>query len=226
MTFSLVARCAQTGRFGMVVSSSSPAVAARCSHARAGVGAAASQNVTDPTLGPRLLDLMAGGMSAPEAMARTVATAPHVAWRQLLAVDAAGRTAAHSGASTLGINAVAEGQGAAAAGNLLANPDVPAAMLGAFAAAGGDFVDRLVAALRAGRDAGGEAGPVRSAGLVIVDRESWPAAELRCDWSDDACPIEAVARAWAVYAPQMAAYLARARDPEAAPAFGVPGERR
>ncbi|MBM3612669.1 MAG: DUF1028 domain-containing protein, partial [Alphaproteobacteria bacterium] len=52
------------------------------------------------------------------------------------------------------------------------------------------------------------------------------AAELRCDWSDDACPIEAVARAWAVYAPQMAAYLARARDPEAAPAFGVPGERR
>ncbi|MGA1275753.1 MAG: DUF1028 domain-containing protein, partial [Gemmobacter sp.] len=60
MTFSLVARCAETGRFGMVVSSSSPAVAARCAHARAGVGAAASQNVTDPTLGPRLLDLMAG----------------------------------------------------------------------------------------------------------------------------------------------------------------------
>lgn len=60
MTFSLVARCTQTGRFGMVVSSSSPAVAARCAHARAGVGAAASQNVTDPTLGPRLLDLMAG----------------------------------------------------------------------------------------------------------------------------------------------------------------------
>ena len=51
MTFSLVARCAQTGRFGMVVSSSSPAVAARCAHARAGVGAAASQNVTDPRWG-------------------------------------------------------------------------------------------------------------------------------------------------------------------------------
>ena len=226
MTFSLVARCAETGRFGMVVSSSSPAVAARCAHARAGVGAAASQNVTDPTLGPRLLDLMAGGLGAPEAMARVVATAPHIAWRQLLAVDAEGRTAVHSGAKTLGVHATAEGEGAAAAGNLLAGPGVPAAMLAAFGAAAGDFGDRLIAALEAGLAAGGEAGPVRSAGLLIVDRESWPVAELRCDWSDDACPIAAVARAWQVYAPQMPAYVARAHDPDAAPSFGVPGDRR
>ena len=53
MTFSLVARCARTGMFGMVISSSSPAVAARCAHARAGVGVVASQNITDPALGPR-----------------------------------------------------------------------------------------------------------------------------------------------------------------------------
>ncbi|GIR51209.1 MAG: hypothetical protein CM15mP60_2700 [Alphaproteobacteria bacterium] len=52
MTFSIVARCAKTGQFGMAVASSSPAVAARCAYARAGVGAAASQNVTDPRLGP------------------------------------------------------------------------------------------------------------------------------------------------------------------------------
>ncbi|PKP74850.1 MAG: DUF1028 domain-containing protein, partial [Alphaproteobacteria bacterium HGW-Alphaproteobacteria-6] len=58
MTFSLVARCAETGMFGVAISSSSPAVAARCAHARAGVGAVASQNVTDPRLGPRILDLM------------------------------------------------------------------------------------------------------------------------------------------------------------------------
>ena len=63
MTFSLVARCEKTGMFGMAISSSSPAVAARCSFARAGVGAVASQNVTDPSLGPLTLDLMAGGMS-------------------------------------------------------------------------------------------------------------------------------------------------------------------
>ena len=59
MTFSIVARCADTGMFGVAVSSSSPAVAARCAYARAGVGAVASQNVTDPRLGPQGLDLMA-----------------------------------------------------------------------------------------------------------------------------------------------------------------------
>nr|MDA3887496.1 DUF1028 domain-containing protein [Allgaiera sp.] len=58
MTFSLVACCPDTGRLGMVISSSSPAVAARCAHARAGVGVVASQNVTDPRLGGRALDLL------------------------------------------------------------------------------------------------------------------------------------------------------------------------
>ncbi|MEO1140643.1 MAG: DUF1028 domain-containing protein, partial [Pseudomonadota bacterium] len=62
MTFSLVARCAQTGMFGVAIASSSPAVSARCSYTRAGVGAVASQNITDPRLGPFTLDLMQGGM--------------------------------------------------------------------------------------------------------------------------------------------------------------------
>ena len=68
MTFSLVARCAETGMFGLAISSSSPAVAARCAYARAGVGAVASQNVTDPLLGPLALDFMENGMSAVEAI--------------------------------------------------------------------------------------------------------------------------------------------------------------
>jgi uncharacterized Ntn-hydrolase superfamily protein len=225
MTFSLLARCPDTLRFGMVISSSSPAVAARCAHARAGVGVIASQNITDPALGPRLLDRMAGGMTAGQAMADVVATAPHVAYRQLMAVDAAGRVASHSGAHTLGIWAVEEGVGVIAGGNLLANTGVPGAMVAAFADTPGDVGDRLIAALIAGRDAGGEAGPVHSAGLLMVDHESWPVAELRCDWADEDCPIDAVARAWAVYAPQMAAYVTRARDPRAAPSYGVPGDR-
>ena len=64
MTFSLVGRCARTGMLGIAVSSSSPAVAARCAHVRAGVGAVGSQNVTDPRLGPRLLDRLAAGDAA------------------------------------------------------------------------------------------------------------------------------------------------------------------
>lgn len=224
MTFSLLARCARTGQFGMVISSSSPAVAARCAHARAGVGVAATQNITDPALGPRLLDLMEQGASAPEAMARVLAEAPFVDYRQLMCIDRAGRVASHSGAKTLGVWALAEGAGVVAGGNLLAGPGVPAAMVAGFEAAGGDFGDRLVAALQAGAAAGGEAGPVHSAGLLIVDRESWPLASLRCDWDEAARPIEAVARAWAVYAPQMAAYVQRARDPREAPSYGVPGD--
>jgi uncharacterized Ntn-hydrolase superfamily protein len=78
VTFSIAARCAESGMFGLAVSSSSPAVGARCGYARAGVGAVASQNITDPTLGPWLLDLMAGGASAEEAMQQIVAAAPHV----------------------------------------------------------------------------------------------------------------------------------------------------
>ena len=224
MTFSLLARCPETGAFGMVISSSSPAVAARCAHARAGVGVAATQNITDPALGPRLLDLMEAGASAAGAMAQVVAKAAHVEYRQLMCVDAQGRVASHSGAKTLGTWALAEGEGAIAGGNLLASTGVPAAMLAGFAAAKGTFGDRLVAGLLAGRDAGGEAGPVHSAGLLVVDRESWPVAWLRADWSEAATPIEEVARAWAVYQPQMAAYVQRARDPREAPSYGVPGD--
>jgi uncharacterized Ntn-hydrolase superfamily protein len=224
MTFSLLARCPETGAFGMVISSSSPAVAARCAHARAGIGAAATQNITDPTLGPRLLDALAAGADARTAMQQITTTAPHIDYRQLMVVDRSGQTAAHCGSRILGIWGIAEGPGVIAGGNLLAHAGVPQAMVDVFTAANGPLGDRLVAALLAGRDAGGEAGPVHSAGLLMVDRESWPVAELRIDWSDDARPIDAVARAWQVYAPQMAAYIQRAKDPREAPSYGVPGD--
>lgn len=223
MTFSLVARCTGTGRFGMVISSSSPAVAARCAHARSGVGAVASQNVTDPRLGPRTLDLMAGGSGARDAVAEIARTAPHAEYRQLLAIGRTGPPGLHSGPRALGIRAEAAGTDCAAGGNLLAHDRVPAAMVAAFEAASGALPERLLAALRAGLDAGGEAGPVHSAGLLVVDAQPWPYADLRCDWTEG-CPVAAVEAAWAVYAPQAEAYVTRALDPSAAPAYGVPGD--
>jgi uncharacterized Ntn-hydrolase superfamily protein len=224
MTFSLVGRCARTGMVGTAVTSSSPAVAARCAHARAGAGAAASQNVTDPRLGPAVLDLMAAGRSAQEAVDAALAKAPGAAYRQLTAVDEAGSTGAFSGAHTLGTNAVARGDGAVAAGNLLASEAVPDAMVAAFAADPAAHLGaRLVAALKAGLDAGGEEGPVRSAGLVVCDRVEWPVADLRVDWDDD--PIGRLAELWALWAPQAADYVTRALDPGSSPSFGVPGDR-
>ena len=80
----------------------------------------------------------------------------------------------------------------------------PGAMVAAFEGAKGTLGDRLIAAMQAGIALGGEAGPVHSAGLKMVDKLSWPVADLRCDWIDDGCPIDAVARAWEVYRPQMA----------------------
>ena len=224
MTFSIIGHCPETGMFGMAISSSSPAVAARCAFARADVGVVSTQNVTDPRLGPHALDLMGRGASAAEAVAILARSGgKHMAWRQVLALGRSGESAIHSGTNVLGMWSEAQGIDTAAAGNLLADGGVPEVMVQHFQSSTGHLGARLVGALRAGLDAGGEAGPVHSAGLLVVDKESWPLAELRIDWTDD-CPVAALEAAWEVYAPQMQDYVTRALNPEAAPSYGVPGD--
>ncbi len=223
MTISIAGRCARTGQFGVAISSSSPAVAARCAWARAGVGAACTQNITDPRLGPALLDRLEAGDSARQAMTAVVAAEPLIAYRQLTAIDRAGDTAMWSGSGTLGTNDAVDGDDCVAAGNLLANGDVPLAMTRAFAERPEDELGtRLVAALAAGLEAGGEAGPVHSAGLLVVSDTPWPLTDLRVDWSDD--PIAELAALWRLWRPQAEAYRLRALDPAAAPSYGVPGD--
>ncbi len=223
MTFSLVARCAETGMFGMAVASSSPAVAARCAYARAGVGAVASQNVTDPSLGPKTLDLIESGLDAQSAIVAIKKTEKFLEYRQILAVDRLGNTAIHSGENSLGIWAQAEGDNVASGGNLLANDQVPVAIVSGFIVATGHIGDRLLAAMHAGLYAGGEAGPIHSAGMKIVDNVSWPVADLRCDWTAN-CPIRTVETAWQVYKPQVDVYKQRALNPSETPSYGVPGD--
>ena len=209
---------------GCVVSSSSPAVGARCLHVRAGVGAAASQNITDPRLGPRLLDLLADGSSPRKAIDEIVGGEPNVEYRQLTAVDLDGRTGAFSGTNALGRHAVAEVEGAVAAGNLLADVGVVEAMVEAFDRSASDHLgDRLIAALRAGLEAGGEEGSVRAAGLLVAGKVAWPIADLRVDWDDD--PIGELAGLWRLWKPQMDSYVTRALEPSDAPSFDVPGAR-
>lgn len=225
MTFSIAARCPETGMFGVAVCSSSPAVAARCAFVRAGVGAALSQNVTDPALGQRLLDRLGQGLSAEAAIRETITQEPYRAFRQLVAIGADGPPAAYSGAHMLGANAIASTEHAIAAGNLLADPQVPTVMVAAFDRAEGALGQRILAAMVAGRDSGGEAGPVHSAGLMLADTLTWPIADLRVDWTD-ADPIAALEALWQRYRPQMAAYVQRAIAPDAAPSYGVPGDER
>ncbi|MGH3205301.1 MAG: DUF1028 domain-containing protein, partial [Streptosporangiaceae bacterium] len=189
------------------------AVAARCVAARAGVGAVCSQSTTDPRLRDALLSAMADGLAAHDALAALVDRAPDVAYRQLVAVDEAGGSAAYSGALALGEATDVRGAGAAAAGNLLADRGVPAAMLAAFTGRVGDNLgDRLVAALQAGLAAGGEVSPVRSAGMVIAEAVPWPVTDLRVDWHDD--PVGQLAGLWPLWQPQAEAYVGRALRPD------------
>jgi len=223
MTFSLLGRCDRSHALGMVVTSSSPAVAARCAFARAGVGLVATQNVTDPRLGPKGLDWLQGGLSAKSVIDHLIADAPHAEWRQLAVLTADGDGAFHHGAKTLGTHGGARGQDCVAAGNLLAGESVPAAMVSAFEASdGADLGDRLIAALSAGLAAGGEAGPVHSAGMLMVRDVTWPVADLRIDWSES--PIADLSALWDRWKPEMDGYVTRALDPDSAPSYGVPGD--
>jgi len=230
MTFAVLASDGG-GRFGMAVSSSSPAVGARCIHLRPGVGGAASQNITDPRLGTRLLDAVADLGDAAAALEKVRADTPDVEYRQLMVVDGAGRTASFSGAHTLGVHATASGPsgpsvvasaGVVAGGNLLASDGVPAAIVAAFTGATGELEQRLVTALAAGLAAGGEAGPVRSAGLAVVADVAWRVTDLRVDWHDD--PIGELARLVELWLPQRDDYVSRGLAPGSAPSYGVPGD--
>jgi uncharacterized Ntn-hydrolase superfamily protein len=223
MTFSIVARVADAAFFGVGIASSSPAVAARCVCARAGVGAAASQNLTNPALGPAVLSMLGRGIQAQEAVEVTFANEPYRDHRQLLAIGRTGPPSIRSGAAALGVHSEAIGMHSAAAGNLLACANVPAAMVAAFEAARGNIANRILAALRAAMDAGGEAGAVHSAGLYVVRDVSWPVIDLRVDWVE-IDPIGKLSSIYDIYEPQMDAYVQRARNPAAAPGFNVPGD--
>lgn len=222
MTFSIVARTPDAQFFGVAIASSSPAVAARCAHARAGAGAVATQNITDPALGPIILESLSQGGTPDAALEAALGATPFAAYRQVLAIAAQGPPAIHSGVRALGLAGSAVGAHCAAAGNLLAHPEVPNAMIAAFEAAGGHLGSRLLHALRAGAERGGEAGPIHSAGVLIVRDVSWPIVDLRVDWSDD--PVADLQRIWEIYAPQIDDYVQRAIDPGRAPGFGVAGD--
>ena len=119
---------------------------------------------------------------------------------------------------------MAEGKDCLAAGNLLANTDVPKAMVTSFARhADLHLAERLLRALESGIVAGGEKGPVKSAGLLVVDKQIWPLVDLRVDWSEDD-PVAGLRDLWERYQPQMQDYVTRALDPRSAPAYGVPGD--
>jgi len=224
VTFSIAGHCARTGMFGVAITTSSICVGSRCPHARAGVGAVATQNVTDPHLATLVLDRMQEGHDAASAIAKVVAGRENIGYRQLTAVDVKGNTAHFTGDEILGTNKVQEAEHCVAAGNLLSSENVPVAMSEGFlAATDAHLAERLLMGLEAGIAAGGEEGPVHSAALIVADRMPFPLVDLRVDW-DDEDPVKKLRRLWTDYEPQMLDYLNRAINPSVAPSYGVAGD--
>ncbi len=222
MTLSIAAWDENSGQLGAAISSSSISVSSRCLHWQTGVGIALSQNITDPRLGQRMLSLLRDGVTVDDAVNATVRSTPFSAYRQLALIDQKGQSGLFTGDAVLGCKSSAQGRHCVVAGNLLDTESVPAAMVASFEQSNGSFGLRLLNALKAGVDAGGEAGPLHSAGLLIGGEFSWPLAELRIDWDDD--PIGKMFCGWEVYEPQINDYVMRAFAPGDAPSYGVPGD--
>ncbi|KAB1644958.1 DUF1028 domain-containing protein [Gulosibacter chungangensis] len=222
MTFSIIARDPETGAFGIAVTSSSPCVGARCMHLRSNVGVVASQNVTDPRLGPAILDRIQAGATAEEALAAVLDGYETARYRQITVLDNRGGSAHHSGSGTLGTNRVVVGENAIAAGNLLSTEQVPEDMIRSFELSSGELEHRLQGALAQGEATGGELGEVRSCGLAVVHDVGWRVTDIRVDEADQ--PIQKMASILDLWMKERDDYKLRGINPDLAPSYGVPGD--
>lgn len=167
-TFSIVARDAKTGELGVAVQSHWFSVGSIVTWAEAGVGAIATQSFVDPGYGPRGLELLRRGVSAPEALAQLVAADAQKDVRQVAIIDAQGRVAAHTGTKAIAAAGHHVGAQYSVQANLMANATVWPAMAEAYEKATGDLADRLLAALDAAQAAGGDIRGRQSAAILIV----------------------------------------------------------
>jgi uncharacterized Ntn-hydrolase superfamily protein len=194
-TFSIVARDPATGEMGVAVQSHWFSVGSIVTWAEAGVGAIATQSFVDPGYGPRGLDLMRRGVSAPDALEQLVKADAQRDGRQVAMIDASGRVSAYTGKSAIASAGHTIGTNFSAQANLMANDRVWPAMAQAFQSTQGDLADRMLAALEAAQAVGGDIRGRQSAAILIVKGKAsgrpWVGADrvfdLRVD--DHAEPI-------------------------------------
>src|SRR5262245_1183824 len=182
LTFSIVGRCARTGQLGVAVSTADVAAGRMVAWARAGVGAVATQSWPNLYLAIDALALMERGAPAPEALTEVIDADPGRDVRQLGVVDSRGGSASFSGADCTQWFGEITGPGFAAQGNMLVRGETISAMAQAFdAGADLDLGERLLRALEAGQDAGGDKRGRQCSALLVVDREEFPLWDLRVD---------------------------------------------
>ena len=167
---------------------------------------------------------MERGLSPSKAIDKVLEIRDNIEYRQVAAVDSNGKTASFTGKNILGKNSVSTGKSCIAAGNLLLKESLTQEMISNFENNKTiHLAERLILALKAGINHGGEEGPTHSSAILVADKHQWPLVDLRVDWSEK-CPVEKLAELWVSYQPQMNDYILRAVDPSQAPSYGVPGD--
>jgi uncharacterized Ntn-hydrolase superfamily protein len=184
MTFSIVARDPRTGALGVATATGGPVVGSLVPHARAGVGAIATQASTNGLYAYDGLDALAEpGATAQTVLDGLLAGDEGREARQCLIIDAHGRIAVWTGSACSAHASAKSGDNVAVGGNLLSGEAVLDAMLSAFTESAGPLEDRLLAALTAGERTGGDRRGTRSAALKVYTRDPFPTVDLRADWS-------------------------------------------
>ncbi len=198
MTFSIVARCPRTGMLGVAASSRALAAGFWVPYVRTGVGAIASQAFTNPYLGIDGLTLLEQGLAAERAVERLVESDRGRDLRQVGIVDRDGHTAAYTGAKCIPWAGQAEGGGYVCLGNILTGEEVVKAMALAFeVSVDEELPERLLRALEAGQEAGGDRRGRQSAGMRVVHAEEYPYCDLRVDDHPD--PVAELRRVFGIF---------------------------
>jgi uncharacterized Ntn-hydrolase superfamily protein len=212
MTFTVVARCGRTGMLGVGTATRAPAVGVRVPHVRPQLGAVAIMAIADERLGPLALRLLEVGYKAPGVIEQMVVADPFAEYRQLAVVDDDGFAAARTGAQNSDWCGHRCGDGYVVLGNALTGEHVIDAMEAAFLAdPDEDLEERLLRAIEAGRDAGGQHGGQRSAALLVFDRKTFSRVDLRVDIHDE--PVAELRRVFDLYRPIVPYYDLRQVDP-------------
>lgn len=210
MTFTIVGRCKRTGHLGIGIATSSPAVMSRCVQVSRD-GAVAFQSVPDPRLGALGLKLVNEGWWPQKVADELVAMDKWHGKRQIGIVNADGHRAAFTGQDNVEWAGHIVGVDHVAMGNVLAGPEVAIAISEEFLAGRKlDLEDRLLRAIEAGRDAGGQAEGQTSAGLLVYGRETYSRCDLRVDVSEE--PVKELRRIYDWYKPVIPYYVERARN--------------
>jgi uncharacterized Ntn-hydrolase superfamily protein len=215
-TFTTIGRCPRTGRLGIATATRSLAVGARVPHVRAGLGAVAIMAIADARLGHLAVRLLEVGYKAPAVIEELVKGDPYAEYRQLGVIDADGFAAARTGAMNRDWAGHRVLDNCVVLGNVLTGPHVLDAMEQAFTAdPAEDLEERLLRAVEAGRDAGGQHGGQRSAALLVYEDRPFAHVDLRVDVHDE--PIAELRRVFDAYRPAIPYYNLRQVDARVPP---------